>query len=364
MKTIKKLLLILTLIFITVACKEETVETVIPSYKVMKIAPSEGEILFEFPTTIQAEQVITVRPRVEGFLDKVFFAEGSFVRKGAPLFQINQDDFRQRVISAQAEVLAAEANVSNAQLEIQRITPLVQRNIISEFQLQTAQIALKAAEARVKQAKATLAGANISLGWTTITAPVSGVVSQINVREGALIRLADQTPMTTISADGDMIAYFSISENMIPEAGKKIGSNNSYNFEGAQLRLANGQIYSERGKLDLASRIVNQTTGTVLLKAIFPNKDRILATGQSGVVMIPITVPDAILIPKTATYQLLNKTMVVTVDSQNRTHSNEITIGGNFDNYYVVTDGVKAGDIIVLEGVSRLRDGVTVKPVF
>lgn len=340
-------------------CKKEAPKQAPPQFKVLQLTKKTGELRPHFTTTIESSQIVEVRPRVEGYIDKVYVEDGQNVKKGDVLFLINQDDFKQRLLAAEADVLVSEANLDNAKLEVEKVSPLVKKGIVSEFQLKAAESALSAAEAKVTQAKASREQARINLSYTQITAQASGTISRVNVNEGALVRMSDASPMTVISADGDVLAYFSVNEKLLNiERNNKTSS-----LPQAELALSNGVIYSEKGKLELASGIVNTQTGTILLKAIFPNKDNRLRTGQSGNVVIPITIPDAILVPKSATYEILNKTMVVLVDESNTVHSKEITIIGSDAMNYIVTSGLNDGDRIVIEGVRKLVDGTVITPV-
>jgi len=324
----------------------------------MQVALSDGIVAVEFPTQLQSQQVIEIRPRVEGTLEKVYIKEGAYVKKGQLLFQINPDVYQQQLYSCRANLYAAQAKLANAEFEVQKVTPLVDKNIVSDYELKSAQMNLKVAQAGVEQAQAALEQANINLGYTQITSPISGLASAINIREGALVQVMMQTPLTTISADGDIFAYFSVSEKLVR------ANEHAANLKNAKLRLADGRIYDRTGIVDRASGIVNPTTGTVLLKAIFSNPNRDLATGSSGTVIIPFEIKDAILVPKSAVYPLLDKIMVVSVDEQNITHSKAILIAGTSGDNYVTTQGLTPGDIIVLEGVSKLRDGKMIKTKF
>ncbi|MEG1556164.1 MAG: efflux RND transporter periplasmic adaptor subunit [Bacteroidales bacterium] len=341
------------------SCKEKAQQTPPPSYHAMILKATEGTTTMEFATTTQSAQVIEVRPRVEGYLDKIFLKEGAQVTKGELLFLINPDSFEEDLLAAEANVLIAEAKLNNAKLEIDKVTPLVEKNIVSNFQLKSAQSDLLAAEAVLLQAKAMKSQADINLSYTQIRASVDGVVSQINVREGSLIKMSDQMPLTTISADGDIFAYFSISEKIIHSKT----SNNLNKFPEVELRLADNSIYPYKGTLELGSSIVDPSTGTLLIKAIFPNKNRTLTTGLSGSVLIPITLGNSILVPKSATYELLNKTMVVIVNADNTVVAKEIKIIGSDEDNYIVSGGVQPGDTIILEGVSKIRDGQKIVPI-
>ncbi|MDL2296852.1 efflux RND transporter periplasmic adaptor subunit [Bacteroidales bacterium OttesenSCG-928-B11] len=357
--SVSLLILLVATSFLFYSCKNEPPAKTPPAYKVMEVREATGELQVNFPTTIESSQVVEVRPRVEGYLDKIYLKEGSKVKKGDPLFLINQDDCNQRFLAAQADVLLAQANLDNAKLEVEKVTPLVRQSIVSEHQLTSAKSNQKAAEARLAQAKAAEEQARINLNYTVIKAPATGSVGLVNVREGALIRLSDQTPLTVISAEGDVFAYFSISENLL-RSEERIDSDK---FPAAKLKLSNGSIYDEDGKLELASDIVNTHTGSLMVKAIFPNNKNLLRTGQNGEVIISLTIPNAILVPQQATYELLNKVMVVVVDANNTTTAREISILGSDDNNYIVNKGLQPGDRIVIEGVRKLTDGTIITPI-
>lgn len=352
------LMLIIATSFLSFSCKKNVPVKVIPTYKVMEMKEAAGELEVHFPTTIESSQVVEVRPRVDGYLDKIYLKEGSKVKKGEPLFLINQDDFHQRVVAAQADVLSAQANLDNARLEIEKVTPLVTKGIVSEYQLTTANSNLKAAEARLLQAKAAEEQARINLGYTVVKAPATGSVSLVNVREGALIRMSDPTPLTTISAEGDVFAYFSINEHLL-RTDERISLDK---LPPAELKLSSGKMYDENGKLEIASDIVNTQTGSLVVKAVFPNGKNVLRTGQSGEVVVKLTIPNAILVPQQATYEMLNKTMVVVVDAQNITTAKEISILGSDGDNYIVNKGLNPGDRIVIEGVRKLADGTVIAP--
>ncbi len=340
------------------SCNQKEVAKIVPEYKAIQLSPQEGVLNLEFPTTLEGSQVIDIYPRVEGYLEKIYVKEGALVSKGEPLFLIDQANFQQQVLSAEAQVFAAQAQMANAQLEIEKVTPLVKQNIVSEYELTKAQSNLKAAKAQHEQAKASLEQAKINLSYTIVTAPTSGVISQINIREGALIKSSNAKPLTTISSQEEIFAYFSINEKFFFQ--KNVIRKDSLPV--AKLRLSNDFKYEEAGKIEFASGLINATTGTVLLKATFPNSKNYLTSGMSAVVVVPIAIPNAIVVPQSATYQMLNKTMVVTINKENKTIAKNIDIVGSYDEYYIVSSGLAADDIIVIEGASKLPDNTLVKP--
>lgn len=366
----KKNLLFLSIIgLFLISChsKKENQNNTPKSYKVLEISIDKGEITAEFPTTVQSSQVIEIRPKVEGYLEKIYVNEGTKVKQGQPLFLINTDIYQQEVNAAKAAVATAEANLDNAKLEVIKITPLVQQDIVSDYQLRSALSNQKAAEAQLNQAKSQLAQAQINLSYTCISAPVSGLISKITIRKGTLIKISDTEPMSTIAAEGNVYAYFSISEkslNLFQE--NRVNSNTKLKttLPKVKLRLANGNIYKTEGVLELASGIVDPQTGTLSIKAVFSNPDYQLTTGLSGTVLIPHYMDSVIKIPMAATYEILNKKLVWIFQADSTITQKEIIIYGNDDKNYIVESGLKPHDIIVTEGISLLKEGQKIIPVF
>ncbi|MDD6209549.1 MAG: efflux RND transporter periplasmic adaptor subunit [Bacteroidales bacterium] len=336
------------------------------SFTVMKAERGEGETQAEFPTVLSSNQLVEIRPRVTGYLSERYVQDGQSVVKGQSLFKIDDTSFKAAISSAAATVAAREADLENAQLEVQKRKPLVANGIISPFELETAQKSEMAAKAQLDQAKAQLHDAKINLGYTLITSPVTGVLGQINSYVGTLVQISDQQPLTTVSAKGDMFAFFSINEADVLDLQRKQKEMDMDDFIPVEvsLRLADGSLYQHKGTLSFGSGLVNQTTGSLLLKATFPNPDDFLRSGNSGIVIIPKTMKNVFLIPKAITYSLQNMTMVFCMDEDNTVHPREIHVVGSNETYYFVNDGLTEGEVLVTEGINRLRDGQKIEPVF
>lgn len=363
-KHIVGLAILLTLLFVSCKSKTETPQAP-PAYKTAVLDTTTAVVYSEYSAVLQSESVVEIRPRISGYLTKIAVKEGQWVAKGTPLFKIDDADFVQKVNSAKAGIQSAIATRDNAQLEVNKLTPLVEAGIISPFELETKKGNLQAAAAALSQAEALYEDAKINLGYTNITAPISGVLGRIVVREGSLVSQSNNEPLTTISGDGNVNAYFSFDEKRLAPLRQKKFQNGQHNPVGKsiiELQLADGTIYQYKGKLESASGIIDRTTGSIQLKVVFPNPDNAILSGSSGVVRIPATYSGCITVPQSATYELQDKIMVYVVNEDNTVSRKTINIEGTSGKEYVVSSGVAAGDRIVLEGADKLKDGVVITP--
>jgi len=339
----------------------------IKDYPVLTITSRSTTLFSDYPSTIQGQQNIEIRPKIDGYIEKIYVDEGATVRKGQPLFQISAPQYEQDVRTAQANIKIAQADVNAAQMQVEKVRPLVEKNIISQYELQSAQFTLQAKQAALAQARASFANARTNLGYTSITSPVDGVVGVIPHKIGSLVSSNTAEPLTTVSNIGNIYAYFSINEKMALEFSK--------NTPGAtvQQRLAtippvtlilpNGTEFSQKGRIETASGLINTETGSISVRATFPNPGNIIRSGSSGVVRIPRTVDSALLIPQKATYEIQGKKFVYVVESTGTVRSVEVKVmDSNNGQYYVVQQGLNPGEKIVLEGVASLREGATIKP--
>jgi membrane fusion protein (multidrug efflux system) len=320
----------------------------------------------DYPATVQGQQNIEIRPKIDGYIERIYVDEGCTVRKGQVLFFISAPQFQQEVRTAQANIKIAQADVDAAKMQVEKVRPLVEKDIISRYELESARFTLQAKQAALAQARATLANARTNLGYTSITSPVNGVVGVIPHKIGSLVSSNTPEPLTTVSNIGNIYAYFSINEKQALEFAK--------NTKGATMQarlatippvsliLSNGSEFSQKGRVETASGLINTETGSISVRATFPNPGNVIRSGSSGIVRIPRTVDSALLIPQKATYEVQGKKFVYVVESTGTVRSAEITVmeTGN-GQYFVVQQGVNAGDRIVLEGVATLREGTPIK---
>jgi membrane fusion protein (multidrug efflux system) len=337
-----------------------------PQLPVMPVTSAPATTYLEFPASLEGKVNVDVRPQVSGYLEKIFVDEGAYVKAGQPLFKINPQVYAEQLNSATSNQLAAEANMDRAQVEMDRLAPLVANNVVSDVQLKTAKANYEAAKAAVAQAKAAVGSARINVGYTLVNAPVSGYIGRIPYKIGALVGNNDAQPLTVLSDVREMYAYFSMSEadfiafkNNFP--GKTI-EEKLKQAPPVELILADNTPFTEKGKLETMEGQFNKTTGAISFRATFPNAGSILRTGNTGKVRLTQQVTDAITIPQEATFEIQDKVFVYTVADSNKVTSKPITIAGKTANYYFVSDGLKAGEKIVLSGTGSLKDGAVITP--
>lgn len=338
----------------------------VKEYKTLTLQPESATLNSDYPASIQGQQNIDIRPRVEGYIDKIFVDEGAVVKAGQPLFKISAPEYEQQVRTAAASIKSAQADVSSAKLAVNKVKPLVEKGIISKYDLESAQYTYESALAALAQANAALVNAKINLGYTTVTSPVDGVVGSIPFRLGSLVSSNTAEALTTVSSIGNVYAYFAMNEKVLLNFTKdNTGISLSQKIKSlpdVSLLLSDGSAYDQKGKIETVNGLINTETGTVNIRARFSNPKGIIRSGSSTTIRIPSEVKDAMIIPQSATFELQDKIFAVVVGKDGKTKNANITILENTaKNYYVVTSGLKAGDEIVLEGVASLKEGSEIK---
>ncbi|MES2240650.1 MAG: efflux RND transporter periplasmic adaptor subunit [Bacteroidota bacterium] len=320
----------------------------------------------EYPAAIQGAVDVEIRPQISGNLDRVLVDEGAYVSKGQSLFKINERPFREQLNTALASLHAAEAALINAQLEVDKLTPLVQNKVVSDYQLKTAKASQRIAAANIEQAKAMVASARINLGYTNVTAPVSGYIGRLPKKQGSLVAATDVEALTTLSDVHEVYAYFSLSETDFINfkskyAGSSIGAKIK-NLPPVTLLLADNNAYPQSGKIDMVDGQFDKTTGAITLRATFPNANGTLRSGNTGKIRLGLQHDDAILVPQSATIEMQDKVFVFTVSKENKVTKTPITVVGKSGTNYLIKDGVKSGDQIVLSGIDKLQEGQLIQP--
>lgn len=321
----------------------------------------------EYTASLEGKVNIEIRPQVEGSLAKVFVDEGAYVKEGQPLFKINDQPYREQLNSATASLHAAEAAMANAQLEIDKVTPLVESKVVSGIQLKSARAAYQLAVANAEQARATVAAARINMGYTTITAPVSGYIGRLPRKQGSLVGRADAEALTTLSDVQEMFAYFSLSEaDFIRFKAQNAGSTINEKIKGlapVSLLLADNSVYEEQGHITMIDGQFDKHTGAITLRASFPNKNGLLRSGNTGKIVLSMAHSNTIIIPASATIEMQDKVFVFVVGDSNKVAKQPINIIGKSGSDYLVLDGIKPGDRIVYNGLDHLQDGAIIQPI-
>ncbi|MFV9551693.1 efflux RND transporter periplasmic adaptor subunit [Algibacter sp. PT7-4] len=306
----------------------------------------------DYPATIEGVVNSDVRAKTSGYIEKVYVDEGQKVRKGQVLFKLETQSLSQ-------DAGAAKARVNVAQVEVDKLVPLVEKNIISPVQLETA-------KANLAQAKANYSSVSANIGYATIKSPIDGYVGAINFREGALISPSDTTPLTTVSEIDQVYAFFSFNEaqyiNHLQRNGGKSKAERIKNSPDLSLVLANGKIYSEKGRIQTSTGQINQSTGTIKIRAAFDNPNEILTNGNSGKIRFPIEYKDAIVVPQTATFEQQGNIMIFKLGENNKVKTTILKIKGTVNNLYVIESGLSINDIIVVSGIGKLKNGMEILP--
>lgn len=350
------------------SCKDGKTSEALTACEVMIVAPDSVEIKESYSASIQGRQDIDIYPQVSGRIVKLSVTEGQRVRKGQQLFVIDQVPYRAAWQKAKADVRAAKAQVKTARLEWESKKQLYYENVVSEYDLTTAKNALDMAEAALQQVKAQELHARNELSYTEIRSPVDGVAGTLPYREGTLVTPSMNTPLTTISDNSDMYVYFSMTENQLRSLLRQYGSSEGIirRMSSLSLVLNDGTLYSGQGRIESISGVINRQTGTVSVRSVFPNSDRLLLSGGIGNVILSHKENNVIIIPQTATIEQQDKILAFKVTTE--FHSNKATVTSvelNIEKLhdgknYLVRSGLSAGDVIVTEGAGLLRDGMQI----
>ncbi|GFI66903.1 efflux RND transporter periplasmic adaptor subunit [Muribaculum intestinale] len=340
----------------------------VPQIATMTVEYGNSELESAYPVTIKGRTDIAIRPQVSGFITKVHVDEGQQVRKGQVLFTLDQVQYQAAVDAAQAAIRVAESAVNTAQLTADNKRRLYDKNIISEYEWQMADNQLKQAKAQLASANAQLVTAQKNLAYTVVTAPSDGVIGSIPNREGSLASPSSMEPLTTVSDNSEVYAYFSLNEKDIlgmTDNGARSLNSSVDAMPPVSLRLANGEIYPEKGKVATVSGVIDNTTGAATVRALFNNPSGMLRSGSTGSVLIPNSFEKVIIIPQSATSELQNIRFAYVVNDSNKIVATPIQVSPISDGKnFIVVSGLEAGQRIAVEGVgTSVRDGITIQPV-
>ncbi|WP_293298390.1 efflux RND transporter periplasmic adaptor subunit [Allomuricauda sp.] len=324
-----------------------------PSLKVNTLEKQDITLFNSYSTNIEGEQNVEIWPKVSGFVQKIYVEEGQQVKKGQLLFKLETQTLSQ-------DAQAAKAAVNVAQVEVDKLVPLVEKNIISEVQLKTA-------KAQLEQAKSTYSSIAANIGYSNIVSPVNGYIGEIPYKVGALVSSSMGQPLTVVSDISTVRAYFSMTEKQLLDMKSKMtkggASVSSENSPEVELVMINGETYPHKGKIAMVNNIINPTTGSVTLRADFNNPNFLLSSGSTGTIKVPSPQKDVMVVPKMATVDIQGNKLVYILQDDNTVKSQKINIIDQTDSEYLVSQGVQPGNTIVVEGVSKLREGQSINPI-
>ena len=345
-----------------VSCGQAPTEHGPAQYGVTTIATTDREIQSNYSATIRGRQDIDIYPQVSGTISELRVTEGQSVSKGQTLFIIDQVPYKAALQTAEANVAAAKASVATAQLTYDSKKEFFAKSVVSQYDLSTAENTLLTAKAQLAQAEAQRVNAANNLSYTVVKAPANGMVGTLPYRVGALVSASMPQPLTTVSDNSEMYVYFSMTENQLLNLTRKYGSiaNTLKNMPDIQLQLNDGSIYDQTGRIESISGIIDSSTGSVQLRAAFPNKGGLLHSGGAGSIILPVNYTDCIVVPQVATFELQDKVYVYKVVDGKATSSMIDVEKINNGREYIVKSGLVPGDVIVAEGVGLLREGTPI----
>lgn len=307
---------------------------------------------------------VEIRARVEGFLEKVVYQEGTTVRAGQVLYMIDPSKYQAALSQAQGLLAQSEANLGRATQDVVRYKPLVAENAISREEYETAVSIQKANEATVSAQRGTVQKARLDLGYCTVTSPIDGVAGKTEVQVGNLVGRGDNTLLTTVSKIDPIRVRFSLSEQELMRYRRKLRETGASASDlELSMILADGSVHPHKGKLVLADNAIDPATGTLLLEAEFPNPEKFVQPGQFARVRAAVqTKLNALLIPQRSVSELQGQARVAVVDGKNVVTFRGVMLGPRVGNAYVVEAGLKKGERIIVDGLQKIRDGIPVQP--
>lgn len=333
-------------------------------YPVEEVKTSDAEMQTTYPAVINGIQDVEIRPKMSGFLTQINVTEGQTVQAGQLLFVIDNETYQAQVRQSQAAVNTAQSQVNTAKLTYENSKQLFDSHVIGEYELQTAENSFKSAQAGLAQAQAALASARESLSFCYVKSPAKGVVGTLPFKKGALVSASNV--LTHVSDISQMEVYFSMTEKDMLALSKADGGLKSAveQFPGVKLQLADGSIYGYDGTVAAISGVIDQATGTVQLKARFPNPESLLKSGGSGTIIVPRQNTGAIVIPQSVVMEVQNKKFVYLLNDSNKVQYTEIKVDPQDDGVnYIVTEGLKVGDKYVTNGITKLNDQMEIVPI-
>lgn len=335
-------------------------------YAVRTIGAQSAELQTTYPATIKGMQDVEIRPKVSGFITKLCVKEGQAVKAGQLLFVIDNVTYAAAVRQAKAAVNSAKAQLNTARLTYNNNEKLFKNNVIGSYELQSAKNNMQAAAAALAQAEASYVSAKENLSYCYVTSPASGVIGDLPYRVGALVSASSQQPLTTVSNISTMQVYFSMTEKELLDMTKTAGGLHTAikDYPAVKLQLADGTIYDHPGRVATVSGVIDATTGSVSMRADFPNPQHLLKSGGSGSIVVPHVSNSAIVIPQDAVAQVQDKHFVYIVGKDNKVKYSAVTVDPQDDGKnFIITSGLKVGDRIVVNGISSLTDGAEIKPI-
>ena len=335
------------------SCFSKSKKVVDNQEKFQVISPAILDTVYtnEYVAEIQSVQNVEIRARVKGFIERIYVDEGKPVKAGQVLFTLDNKEFKEDLLQATAQLKSALAELKSVDVEMKNTRLLVDKNIVSKSELETAQAKKDALEAKIEETKSAISIAKLNLSFTQIKAPFSGVINRIPNKAGSLVE--EGTLLTTISDNREVFAYFNISEkDYLDYIGSKKGNSNE-----VSLILSNGSFYNHKGTIETSESEFNKNTGNIAFRAKFPNPEQILKHGSSGKVLVRNQLKNAMVIPQKSTFEVQENTYVYVVNNDSTVHMRKILPSVRLPHLYVISSGLNVDDKIIYEGIQQVKEG-------
>ena len=357
----KYVLLSIMMGFISLSCTKEKKEEkqVVEGFPVTSPVLIDTTLQTDYVAEINAVQNVEIRSRIKGYLDKVYVDEGKFVKEGQLLFSINNLELNEEVMKASAVLKSSIAELRASEIDLGNVKRLVEKNVVSNTELEVAKNKVEIMKAKVEESKANESFSKIQLSYTKIKAPFSGIVNRIPNKIGSLTE--DGTLLTTISKNDQVFAYFDVSEKEYLNFSANF-KNNIEQSNNVILILANGKEHTSKGKIETSDGEIDSNTGNIAFRARFNNPDKILKHGASGKVRLLKKYQNVLVVPQKSTFEIQDKMYVYVVDDKNKVKSRSITSKTRMPHFYIVDSGLTKDDRIIYEGIQNVKDGMTIKP--
>ncbi|PRP65964.1 efflux RND transporter periplasmic adaptor subunit [Nonlabens agnitus] len=366
MKTYHIILSCLMTLALCCSCSEEQKEQRIPQLPVLKVEKRTVNDTTIFPANVEGVKNIEIRPKIQGFIEKIYVDEGAYVQKGDLLFELEAEPLQAEAQAARDAIGIARADRYNAQVDVDKLIPLVKDGIISDVELKKAQAGLEQANSRLKESENVYRSAQRMSNYKTIVSPVTGRINSLPYRLGSLVGPTDAMALTTVSQNDSVFVYFSMDEkdyvSFLKETKGTTLQEKIANFPEVVFELSNGNNYNQKGRIQTTTGTINSSTGSITFRAIFPNPDGVLLNGYSGLMKIPIAYNNVVVVPAESTYKQQTLTYLFKLANKDTIYNTLVDIEKRVGNVVIVNSGIKVGDTILAKGLGKVQDSSKIKP--
>jgi len=345
----------------------------LPEVEVVTVQAREVKIPIEFVGQVYGSKDIAIRARLEGFLEGIYFEEGSEVKKGDLLYVIESQPFEADVAAMMSRVAEAKTMLAKATSDLNRIRPLARRKAVSQSDLDAAVAQYEAARASVEAAEARLRASKIQLSYTKIHSPINGIIGKTKAKVGDFVgRSPNPVILNVVSNTDPILVEFFLTENQYLQMARQYNLDQTREHRSARQRdkaplemiLADGSLFSDQGRFEFIDREIDPTTGAILVQVSFPNPEKLIRPGQfAKIKTIFETVPNGILVPQRCVLELQGRYRVYVVGAGNKVEERPVTVGPTLGSDWLIREGLNPGEQIVFEGLQKVRNDMTVKPV-